>query len=129
MRLLLSMLGIACLTGCASTAPNASLDMQQYVGRPVSKLVKQLGSPEISYKDAQLTTLTYSPIVTEIATSTETTVPSAAAGLYSNPVTVKSPDVIRKVYADCQVHFSVKDNIVQSWAAQGSACPPAMLQH
>ena len=121
------MLGVACLTGCASTAPNASLDMQQYVGRPATQVVKQLGSPEISYTDAQLTTLTYSPIVTEIATSTETTVPSAAAGLYNNPVTVKSPDVIRKVYADCQVHFSVKHDIVQSWAAQGTECPQSLL--
>lgn len=136
-KLLLPTWCIAVLTACVSTVHHQSLDMQQYVGLPVSKLVKQLGSAEINYTDAQQTMLTYSPMVTEIPTATiETKVPLSSGG---GPLgwggygvastSAKTPESTRKVYADCQVHFKVKDDIVQSWAAQGSACPPALLPH
>lgn len=131
MKLLLNMLCMAFIAGCASTASNSSLDMQQYIGLPASELIKQLGSAEISYTDAQQTTLSYSPVVTEIATSTETKLPIPTGGgpygAGAINTSVKSPETIRKVYADCQVHFSVKDQIVQSWKAQGQDCPASLL--
>lgn len=135
MRLLFSTLCMACMAGCISPAYDTTLNMQQYVGLPATQLVKQLGSPEISYTDEQQTTLTYSPIVNEISTITETRVPAAGHGTpwflgfnFVN-IPVKSPKLNRKVYADCQVHFSVKRDIVQSWVAQGAECPASLLQH
>ncbi len=130
MKLLFNVLCVTFIAGCASTASNSSLDMQKYVGLPASELVKQLGSAEINYTDDQQTTLSYSPIVTEIPiATTETRVPTGGYGAGAGPVnlSLKSPTLLRKVYADCQVHFSVKNQIVQSWKAQGQDCPASLL--
>lgn len=129
------LLGATCsvlLAGCLSNQVDPYRNFQSYVGLSSSDLAKQLGKPEQQYEKDGATILVYRPVSFNvplpIPTPTVTGTSSGGVVMATPQTSMSISSADQKVYANCNVYFSLKNDVVQSWTATGKECPRQLTQ-
>lgn len=111
-------------TACASSRIDYQRDMQHYVGHSKAELTHGLGKAEQQYEQDGLSIVVFRPISYYVPVSTPRSSTDGSMGRANS----MSYNQNQKMYANCMVAFTLKNDIVQSWLAKGRECPKSMLQ-
>ena len=118
------------LSACASSRIDYQRDMQHYVGLGSKELIQGLGKPEQQLEQDGQTILVFRPISYPVPIPIPATAVTGGGGMTMPMARANNmsynPD--QKMYANCNVAFSLTADVVQSWVAKGRECPKAMLQ-
>jgi hypothetical protein len=119
-----AMLGLMALVGCATTQ-SFQKEINQYVGLSSSDLAKKMGQPIKQYQQGENNVLVYRPLTFDlpIPMPNMTINPSMGyvGGFSGGGVSMTS--TTQKIRSNCQIHFSLLNDVVQSWQAVGKDCP------
>lgn len=113
------------LSGCATTQ-SFQKEINQYVGLSSNDLTKKMGQPVKQYQNGESNVLVYRPVTFDLPIPMpEIPVSSMNMGGMGgmSGARVKMSNTKQTIRSNCQIHFSLLNDRVQSWQAIGSDCP------
>lgn len=110
------------LSACATTQ-SFQKEINQYVGLSSSDLGKKMGQPISQYQRGENSILVYRPVTFELPIPMpEIPVSSMSMGGMSGG-RVQMSNTKQTIRSNCQIHFVLLNDVVQSWQAIGNDCP------
>lgn len=125
-----SIILLACtaIAACTTTRMDYQRDLQSYVGDSEAALAKRLGPAEQRIERTGATILVYRPISYQVPLAAPAPIIAGDRIVTAIPPANTVAGADQTFRADCQVYFSVKQGIIQSWSAQGPECPKTLLE-
>lgn len=119
---IIAMMAGITLSACATTQ-SFQKEINQYVGLSSSQLTQKMGQPTKQYQQGENNVLVYRPVTFELPIPIpEIPVSSISMGGMSG-ARVQMSSTKQTIHSNCQIHFLLANDRVQSWHAVGKDCP------